>query len=434
MDLIVENIRCFVNRQTIPIKPLTLLTGENSSGKSTLLAALAAVHDPLGFPLRPRFNDPPYNLGNFDTIATYKGGRAGQEKSFSLGYVRDDKAIGEQIELVATYANRQGLVEVTQVVLKNAALTMTFSFLRQDKVSTIKMIINRDDGTQTYEYDMSMMGGVTIGLGLNHLLYLPLSDLGTVFQQNSGNDKQPTQQERDALLNLVYRLSLAKALSVAPIRTRPKRTYDQITEEFTPEGEHIPFVLSGLLDDPPTREILERFGAESGLFRRINIKKLGDKISDPIQVMVTSSNRPANLLDVGYGVSQALPVVVESLLAAPESLLLLQQPEVHLHPRAQAALGSLLVDLLATSQKQFVVETHSDYIIDRVRREVASGKIAAHDVSILYCERQAGETIVYALGLDDNGNILDAPPSYREFFLHEEFALLSRGRAVGKKG
>ncbi len=104
-----------------------------------------------------------------------------------------------------------------------------------------------------------------------------------------------------------------------------------------------------------------RFGEQAGLFKKVDIKKLGDSLADPFQIMVTTNGIPANLIDVGYGVSQALPVVVQSMLAAKEQMLLLQQPEVHLHPKAQAALGSFFVDLVASGNKEFVVETHSDY-------------------------------------------------------------------------
>jgi predicted ATPase len=207
---------------------------------------------------------------------------------------------------------------------------------------------------------------------------------------------------------------------------KPRRTYDEIVDTFEPEGDHIPFVLSEVLEDATKREMLERFGKEAGLFKSVKVNTLGHNPNGPRQVMVTNEGRPANLIDVGYGVSQALPVVVQSILATKGSMLLLQQPEVHLHPRAQAALGSLFVSLVASKAKEFVVETHSDYIIDRVRQEVAKGAIAADQVGILYFEKTGHETIIYALDLDAKGNILDAPPTYREFFLQEELNLFTR--------
>jgi predicted ATPase len=155
---------------------------------------------------------------------------------------------------------------------------------------------------------------------------------------------------------------------------------------------------------------------------------LGDQITDPIQVMVVHHGHAANLVDVGYGVSQVLPIVVESLLTNSASTLLMQQPEVHLHPQAQAALGSLLVDVCAQKKKQLIIETHSDFIIDRVVQEVAWGKIDPSEVSILYFEKENGATITHPISLDELGNILDAPSSYRQSFLDEELNYLRKGR------
>ncbi len=78
MKLIVDNVRCFTGSNEIPIRPLTVLVGENSSGKSTVLAILAAIFGPAGFPIRPRFNEPPYNLGGFETIVSRKRERNGR--------------------------------------------------------------------------------------------------------------------------------------------------------------------------------------------------------------------------------------------------------------------------------------------------------------------------------------------------------------------
>ena len=90
-----------------------------------------------------------------------------------------------------------------------------------------------------------------------------------------------------------------------------------------------------------------------------------------------------NLVDVGYGVSQALPILVDTLQRpAADEVFLLQQPEVHLHPRAQAELGSFFVSQ-AGKKRRFVIETHSDYLVDRVRMEIRRGNIRAQDVSLL---------------------------------------------------
>ena len=127
-----------------------------------------------------------------------------------------------------------------------------------------------------------------------------------------------------------------------------------------------------------------------------------------------------NLVDVGYGVSQVLPVITELRRRDASPLFLLQQPEVHLHPSAQAALGSLFCQV-ARPGLQLVVETHSDHLLDRVRMDIrdSASSLKPEDVSILYFERGSLDVRIHSLRLDKQGNILNAPDSYRSFFMEE---------------
>ena len=126
-----------------------------------------------------------------------------------------------------------------------------------------------------------------------------------------------------------------------------------------------------------------------------------------------------NLMDVGYGVSQILPLLVE-LLSDDESLFLLQQPEVHLHPSAEAALGSLFCST-AASGRQLIVETHSEYIVDRVRMDIRdrTTHLKPDDVSLLFFDRTDLDVRIHSLRFDEQGNLLDAPDGYGQFFMNE---------------
>ncbi|HDN26400.1 MAG TPA: hypothetical protein ENG03_04780 [Thioploca sp.] len=203
-----------------------------------------------------------------------------------------------------------------------------------------------------------------------------------------------------------------------------------MTTDYDPEGDHVPYAIARALKKPTLTE-LNQFGKDSGLFNEITVKHLGDKLGDPFQLQVkmqhNSAEMSVNLTDVGYGISQSLPIIVQSVLRSGSDFILLQQPEVHLHPRAQAALGSFFVRQVTANNKRFVIETHSDYLLDRIRQEVASGRLMPQQVSIIFLDKPGLETTIHHLSLDDNGNILDAPPSYRRFFLEEEMKLLMRG-------
>src|SRR5258708_2449898 len=112
MEILIENIRTFVGRHEIPLRPLTILLGENSTGKSTFLACLSTITAPVGYPLDPKFNEPPYNLGGFDSIAS-KGGVGGRAKSFSLGLVQNRLGEGK-VTSYAQYLNRRGRINLSE--------------------------------------------------------------------------------------------------------------------------------------------------------------------------------------------------------------------------------------------------------------------------------------------------------------------------------
>ena len=170
---------------------------------------------------------------------------------------------------------------------------------------------------------------------------------------------------------------------------------------------------------------LESLGHVLGLFDKIKVNSLTGGASGPFQIEikrhgVDSSSPSRNLIDVGYGVSQILPLLTELVRDSTSSVCLLQQPEIHLHPSAQAALGTLFAEICSRG-RQFVVETHSDYLINRVRMDIRDRqcKINENDVSILYFESVENGVEIHSIRIDKMGNVLGAPPSYRRFFTDE---------------
>ena len=125
-------------------------------------------------------------------------------------------------------------------------------------------------------------------------------------------------------------------------------------------------------------------------------------------------------MDVGFGVSQVLPVLAALFRVDGPSMFLLQQPELHLHPSAQAALGSLFCRT-AEAGRQLIIETHSEYIIDRIRMDIRDRRttLKPDDVSIVFFERSDIDVRIRSLQFDDQGNVLGAPSGYGQFFMDE---------------
>ena len=171
---------------------------------------------------------------------------------------------------------------------------------------------------------------------------------------------------------------------------------------------------------------VEAFGQDSGLFDEIKIES-ADAVDGvaPFQVKVSKFGKRVkiqgrNTADGDCGVSQALPAITELLRPDAPSPLLLQQPEVHLHPSAQSALGSLFCSI-AGPDRQIVAETHSDYILDLVRMDVRDKTTGLNpdDVSILYFERGDADVKIHSITIDEHGNLVGAPEGYRQFFADE---------------
>ena len=226
--------------------------------------------------------------------------------------------------------------------------------------------------------------------------------------------------------------------STSPVRSRPKRTYDPTREFNDPEGSDVPMYLMRIeatekKDWEMLKQQLIEFGKSSGLFQSIKIKKLGRSLGAPFQLQFKVRGPTTNIIDVGYGVSQILPVLVQVLnpgisqrTRRPRLLnfTLLQQPEVHLHPRAQAEFSSLLAKLANQGNQTFIVETHSDYMIDRARIEIRNGNIKPEDVSLVYFEPKGNIVKVHNISFDKMANMIGVPSHYGKFFLKETNRLM----------
>ena len=430
----VKNFRCFREEQTARMAPLTLLVGENSTGKTSFLALLRALWD-VAFRQRvPDFRQPPYDLGSFEDIL--HSGAAGDGEaadSFEAGF-EYWKLVGEgededlkRVTFRTAFRERQGVPYpvVRSIADKNAWVT---TLAQDEERVTVKFGTPEREWERTLGPEFPLMRSDDALVEVRDaIMYSMVSiDGGRAILDVtiSWEDLQPffALAERDDSLSYPY--------AGAPVRSYPKRTYDPIRPTPDPEGEYIPTYLANMSRRNPAewktlKLNLEKFGKQSGLFDEIEVKSFGDSVGFPFQLHIgkwgkKSKGGTRNLIDVGYGVSQTLPLITELFSPEPAPLFLLQQPEVHLHPSAQAALGTLFCEI-ASPQRQLVVETHSDYIIDRVLMDVRDETtgLKADDVSILFFERNDLDVTIHSLRIDDRATIIDPPESYRQFFLDE---------------
>ena len=446
MDQItLKNFRCFRGEQTARLAPLTLLVGENSTGKTSFLAMIRALWDVAFVQPHSDFKEAPYDLGSFDDIAYYRGGRGGRTTTFEAGF---------NISSISTRGKKR------RRVTNGHSYRFAVTFKKKGTVpALVKMRLARNDvwseikvGEKALQAEFGTARGAW---GIPNVLSGPaVADAHIAFilsfvafsrahgdQEGKVNILQgsnlPTDDDVEQLRKLAddfrhrdWDYYGERPYASAPVRSKPHRTYDPARTTRDPGGDHIPMFLAGMYSQNKEKwetfkAALENFGQKSGLFDEIVVKPLGKREGGPFQVHIKKYGRRAkgpqrNLIDVGYGVSQALPIITELLRPDASPVFLLQQPEVHLHPSAQAALGSLFCQI-AANRRQLIIETHSDHLLDRVRMDIRDGKtsLKPEDVSILFFDRGDLDVTIHSLRIDKEGNIQGMPPNYRRFFLEE---------------
>ena len=433
-SVILKNYRCFHEEQTARLAPLTLLVGENSTGKTSFLALLRALWDVAFREVAPDFREPPYDLGSFEDIVHDGSSRREANELFTAGFeCRVAQLTGRNIQFRYAFKERQA---IPFPVLRR--LTADHEWLEADLEESEKPVLRFGAGTRQWERypDTSIVSAfnTTNSSQMASLFYLCV--VSGIHRDSEKLDDEVRSEESlwNRLMHLAGLTSQAyrghSSYAGAPVRSRPRRTYDPARPYRDPEGENIPSYLANMSRQNVSewgtlKTNLEEFGRDSGLFDEIHIDSLGNTTGSPFQVQIrkrlrnTQGNK-RNLIDVGYGVSQALPVVTELLNPEPPPLFLLQQPEVHLHPSAQASLGGLFCSI-ASRDRQLVVETHSDFILDRILLDIRDKKtnLTADDVSILYFEPNNSDVTIHSLRIDDRATIIDPPDSYRRFFMDE---------------
>ncbi len=446
-ELVLRDVRCFEGAQHGSLRPITLLVGENSTGKSTFLGCYSVLHRVLSgidFDGRLDFNEEPFFLGSFRDIVRSRRGRSGRIDQFQLGFVLPPMSRGRNrsYEFLTTFSERGSQPIVSSFLWRFDAE----SFLetkRSDDDEVVVSIPNYQAKIDLPFPDAAFMLNVLIDadyfIRRNPKFQAIIDYLDELLPGRRSKTSQRPRAER--LFDLLP--NLPDLIPVAPLRSKPKRTYDPVRETAAPDGEHIPMLMMRLDHTAKSHwnalhDGLVEFGSQSGLFSDIKVKRHGKQMSDPFQLQVkVRSGSHANIMDVGYGVSQSLPILVD-IMAADElgrrggmlrrrgggRTFLLQQPEVHLHPRGQAELASLFVESFKRGGNHFIVETHSDYIVDRVRISVRKGVLKGDEVSILYFEPKGNAVTIHNMTLDNDGNLCGAPTGYRDFFAREADQLL----------
>jgi len=221
-------------------------------------------------------------------------------------------------------------------------------------------------------------------------------------------------------------------------RTEPERAYavrEDAPESVGIHGENaVAMLLANGARSEMSRRLLAKVNKWMSAFGMASEVNLRDAGQGRFAVELTNPNtgERANLADAGAGAIQTLPIIVEGYRAPKDSLILLEQPEARLHPRARLTLGDLLIDL-AKEGKALVVETHSNLIIDRVQTVVAEETLSKDDVAVYYFAPCEGGAQARELTLNKMGQLKPDDGIPDDFFSAGYDESLRHMKAVGER-
>lgn len=238
-------------------------------------------------------------------------------------------------------------------------------------------------------------------------------------------------QDADYLsdFNYAFEQLFGSVFYLGPMREDPKRIYQILGNRPDDVGRKGELAIAALATAGEDREyrpswkksgakisLAEKIAAEMkamGLIESFKVERLVENINQ-YQVLIrrTKTSREVPIIDVGFGISQVLPVLVICYYSPRKSTIILEQPEIHLHPSAQSALADVLIDAIKARDVQIIFESHSEHLLRRLQRRIAEKRITKEDVALYFCSMDDGKSQLTELELSEYGDISNWPDGF----------------------
>lgn len=431
-----KNFKSWADTGNIRLAPLTGLFGTNSSGKTSLLQILLMLKQTVESPDRKRVLD----LGGYNSIV-------------DLGTFRDlifKHAIENTIELTLNWDLRIPL-RIIDIFRRRATLRRLEDLSFYSKIKEIDGIIAVEkfmyfgqdlkfgmekiyDGSQAGKYDLiSDNFSVKRVPGRVWKLPSPIKLYG--FPDEVNAYYQNVIFLSDCVLRFEELFNSIKYLG--PLREYPRRNYLWSGEDPGDVGRRGEQTISALLASRKQRKLIpmgykkkrrtidDRIGywlEQMNLIHSYRLEPLAKGRRDYELRIKTRLNSPEVLItDVGFGVSQILPILVLCYYAPEGSIIILEQPEIHLHPFVQSILADVFIEVVNNRNVQIIVESHSEHLLRRLQRRIAEENIKSENIALYFCRNEKEGSSIDKLEVDIFGNILNWP----EDFFGDELGELS---------
>lgn len=447
-----ENFKCFSDTTPLDLAPITILVGENNSGKSSLmqilhLPALTLQGEDPAVCLKLLHRD--YDYGSYADIAYNHD----ENLKITLSYGTISSISGTGKGGAAKSLDENAILHLTYGYLPNRRQIFLDRFSVEYGDDGYEFVVSQTD----YSKYRDRVGKVLVtGVDVSDFSYLRrlLIRRGCFYYPKYGTYRlyeKMGQHFADSDANqLFWRLynagevidSFSKSFRsvhhLGPLRIYPRRTYQysgEVAERVGLRGETALQNYSALLNRRKKEDLEKIDLINNSLYRLGFISSFEDTKIGPRHYEYWARHRSsllrANLADTGFGTSQVLPVLIALFTSDPGSTLLFEQPEIHLHPSAQAELGSIFVEA-CSKDRRIMVETHSENMILRIQTEIARGRVEADDVRFYYIQPVINGHKVIPIHLNGSGEFLtEWPKGFFEENYQESLKLFEARQSRG---
>jgi energy-coupling factor transporter ATP-binding protein EcfA2 len=396
------NFKAWQKTGDIKLKPVTMLLGTNSSGKSSLIQSLLLLKQTARSPDRTihlnlggdEVNDL-FNFGNFEDVF-HKSGDSKRQFSITFDFKRPDSDRIKTGTLDCLF-NQTSSGSVTTQQLRLKAGDRMFRAVRREKGAFSIFV---DDEPQPRVK------------GRN---YAPERSIAFSADAIAELDKDGQLVED---ISLSIRRELESVAYLGPLRRKPERDYPWNRGKpgdlgSDGKGAIDALLASSLLKGSEQNYVVDevsRWLSRMNIADKLEVRQQGR--SNRYELIVHRDGVACNLRDVGIGISQVLPVLVVSFFAPSGSTIILEEPEIHLHPLAQATLAELFVETSKKRNVQFVVETHSEHLFRRMQTLIAQKKSVLSETSMYFVERDGPAAKLRTLDVDEFGRVKNWPEGF----------------------
>jgi len=436
-ELHIRGFKAWRDSYPIRLAPLTVFFGTNSSGKTSICQFLLMLKQTAQSPDRRRVLHPgdantPVELGTFHDMVFRHDPNAAVSFSFkcrlpSVLKMKDTKAEsgkvvqGRDLGFEAEIGRQEGKGE--RIVVKHMAYTLG----DPDAGGLMVEMKPRDKDYRKYDvvsrgYDLIRNPGRPWPVP-SPIRFYGFPNEVAAFYQNAGFTSDLVLGLEEQFTHLYY---------LGPLRDYPRRSYTwsgEIPEHVGYRGERAVEALLAAGDRriSPGRgkrylqftEMIARWLEKMNLITSFEARPVAKHRKEhEVLVRTAGSGEEVNLADVGFGLSQLLPVLVQAFYTPQNSTIIFEQPEIHLHPSVQAALADLFIEAVHAREDgedrniQVIVESHSEHFLSRLQRRVAEEVLQPNEAALYFCKPGPNGSTIESLNLDIFGNITNWPHNF----------------------